>query len=397
MQLEGRDPRVRDLAAVYATAYADTRAGRIDDAVRQYRDLVAGCRAIEDPDRSSLLSAGLQQLGFLADGGLTDGEIALAEETAAATSGGSEPGWIVRFGLGQTFAERGDAAAAMAWFDAANAMRRAALSYDADAMDRVFADLARTFDAETIARLSKSGGRSPKPVFIVGMPRSGTTLVEQVLASVPGVHGAGELTAIGGLARDIHAKEGAWPGGATALTAGRVTRLATAYLVHLHKLAPRAERVVDKMPANAQNVGLILSLFPNATVLHVRRDPLDNCFGCYRQLFRGEVNYCYEQTELGRYHQGLERLMDHWKAAAPGRIVDVDYGALVRDFEAEARRLVDATGMPWSDACLDFHKTEREIDTASSKQARQPLFTSGLGAADPYRPFLRPLEAALAA
>ncbi|MEQ9125396.1 MAG: sulfotransferase, partial [Alphaproteobacteria bacterium] len=216
--------------------------------------------------------------------------------------------------------------------------------------------------------------------------RTAPPLDAQDRASAPGAQGARDLTALADVARNSPEPEGRWPAGAGRLAPGRVTQLATAYLVHIHRLAPKAERVVDKMPANAQNVGLILSLFPNATIIHTRRDPLDNCFGCYRQLFRGGVDYCYDQEELGRYHQGLMRLLDHWKAIAPGRIVEVDYRTLVEDFETEARRLVDAVGAPWSDACLAFHETVRDIDTASSVQVRRPIFTSGIGSADRFRP-----------
>jgi len=396
MQLERQDAERMALVALYEAAHAAKRRGQADMAAGLLRELLPRADALDGPDRAALGAATLHQLSDLAAGDLAEDELAFAEALAEETAAGGEAGWIVRFALAQA-RMGGDPAAAMAWLNDANAMRRAVIDYDAGSMDRVFAALAATFDGETIGRLSKTGGRSPKPVFVVGMPRSGTTLVEQVLASAPGVHGAGELTALADLARNIHGTEGGWPGGAARLSPRRVTQLATAYLVHIHGLAPKAERVVDKMPANAQNVGLILSLFPNATIIHTRRDPLDNCFGCYRQLFRGGVDYCYDQEELGRYHQGLMRLLDHWKAIAPGRIVEVDYRTLVEDFETEARRLVDAVGMPWSNACLAFHETEREVDTASSVQVRQPLFTSGIGSAGRFRPYLAPLEAALAA
>jgi len=396
MQLEARDPKVRDLARLYDAAYLAKRQGRFEDAIATQRALLRGCRDVAGADRYALASACIQQLADVTGGELAADELAFAEETAAATESGDEPGWIVRFALASALTKQ-DPAAAMTWLDAANAMRRAKIVYNADQMDLMFQALMDTFDGEAIARLSQSGGRSPKPIFVVGLPRSGTTLVEQILASAPGVHGAGELTAIADLARDIHAKEGGWPLGAARLTPGRVTRLATAYLVHLHKLAPKAERVVDKMPGNAQNVGLILSLFPNARILHVRRDALDACFGCYRQLFRGDVSYCYEQTELGRYQRGLERILDHWKQAAPGRIFEVNYESLVRNFEEEARRLVDAAGVEWSDACLNFHETDREIDTASSVQVRRPINAAGIGSSRPFRPYLEPLATALAA
>ncbi len=397
MELDGRDPKVRDLIAAYEAATAAVRRGENAAGIAGFRWLIARVGEVWDANRAGLASAVLHQLSYNVDDRLTDEEVRLAEEIAASARDGSEAAWTVRFALGDA-TRRDDPAVAMDWYDQANGLRRAALAYDADKMDRVFDALIATFDGATVERLSAlTGATSPKPVFVVGMPRSGTTLVEQVLASVPGVHGAGELTVLSQLARNIQEEEGAWPAGASQLTASRLTRLGTAYLTHIHKLAPKATRVVDKMPANAQNVGLILSIFPNATILHVRRDPLDNCFGCYRQLFSGGVDYCYDQTELGRYHQGLERAMAHWKAVAPGRIHDVDYGRLVCDFEDEARRLVAAAGMPWSDACLEFHKTERVIDTASSKQARQPLFTSGLGSSERFRPYLRDLETALAA
>ncbi len=396
MQLDQQDEQTTALVRTYDAAARLKRQGRIEDAAAGFRALLDGAARVKGFDGHRLAAVAIQQLADLKSGRLTDPELAQAEAIAAALPEGEEAGWAVRFGLGLAVS-RQDPAAAMAWYDAANAMKRQTVAYDADAMDRVFETLARVFDPALIARLAPGSAGSPKPVFIVGMPRSGTTLVEQILASAPGIHAAGELTAISDLCRNIHSVEGDWPAGADRLTPARARALANAYLIHLHKLAPRAERVVDKMPANAQNVGLLMALFPNAAILHVQRDPLDTCFGIYRQLFAGGVDYAYDQTEIGRYHQGLMRLMDHWKAAFPGRIVDVSYPGLIADFEVEARRIVAATGMPWSDACLEFHKTEREIDTASAVQARRPLFKSGIGAADRFRPYLGALEAALAA
>ena len=396
MQLDGLDARVRGLVTIYEVALAAKKAGRIDEALTGYRSVLKRSGKIRGPDRFAMASAALQQISDLAEGKLSDREWQAAKATAAATGDGEEPGWVVRFALGRATAND-DPEIAMRWYDAANAMRRAAITYNADLMDGVFDEMARIIDGEMIQRLGATGGRSPKPIFIVGMPRSGTTLVEQILASVRGIHGAGELTVMADLCRNIQKVEGRWPGGCVDLTPARVTQLSAAYLVQLHKLAPKAERVIDKMPANAQNVGLIMVLFPKATILHIRRDPLDNCFGIYRQLFGGSVDYAYDQVELGRYHQGLMRLMDFWKAEAPGRIVDINYPDLVQNFEEEARRIVAATGMPWSDACLEFHKTERQIDTASAAQARQPLFTTGLGSAERFRPYLEPLAGVLAA
>lgn len=397
MELSGQDARVVRMAGAYDAANERKRFGGIAEALAIYRDVLKRAGEAGGPDGDSLAAAALREVSLLADAGLSDAEMAAGEALAARAAAGSEAAWTVRFALGHGQAALGDPAAAMAWFDAGNAMKRADVAYDADAMDRYFDAVIEAFDGETIQRLARFGARSAKPVFVVGMPRSGTTLAEQVLASAPRVHGAGELTTISKIVAETRRRDGCWPEGAANLAPARVMALGSAYLSHIHGLAPEADRVIDKMPGNALALGLIMGLLPKATIIHMRRDPLDACFGCYRQLFSGQMNYCYDQHELGRYHAALDRVMAHWEAIAPGRIIEVEYARLVQDFEAEARRMLAGAGIPWSDACLEFHKTDRAIDTASAKQARQPLFTSGLGAAEPYRPYLAPLEAALAA
>lgn len=396
MELEGRDRRVRPVVALHDAAHAAKREGRIGEAVSGYREMLRRAGAVLGPDRLALQATALHQITTLSPGALTAKDLATAEGVAAETAHGGAPGWTVRFALGQALGDD-DPSQAFAWFEQANEMRRAALYYDADMMDRLFDALIQTFDASTVERLRAAGDASRRPVFIVGMPRSGTTLTEQALASLPGVHGAGELKAMAAVAKCIHEERGGWPFGAAKLSAGDVAGLAGAYLGEIAKIAPDAERVVDKMPANVQNVGLILSLFPNATILHMRRDPMDVCFACYRQLFSGNVDYAYDLEEIARYHNGTLRLMAHWQAIAPDAIHEVSYQRLVLDFEGETRRLSEAIGVPWSEACLDFHKTKRPIDTASAGQARRPLYTTSLGVAARFGTALKPLERALAA
>jgi hypothetical protein len=228
-----------------------------------------------------------------------------------------------------------------------------------------FDALIHSFDVGMIDRRSSTDGQDLKPIFILGMPRSGTTLAELIIASILGVHGAGERSTVANLARDVYKDEGAWPCGAQTLTLERADALRANHIATLAKIAPDAVRVAGKIPMNFQNLGLILTLLPNAKILHIDRDAADTCFNCYRHLFTGDVSFSYDQHDLVRYHTNYVRLMQHWRMAAPGRIHDVSYRGLIENLEDEARAMVDAIEMPWSDAALAFHKTERQNATAS--------------------------------
>lgn len=395
MELDGSDPRIHAMVGTYEHGIQAMRSGDIQAAVDGFRTLAEDAKSIGSMDSMSVGSASIHQIAQLCDGALQDNEAALAEAFLGALPPGSEPSWMLQFSLAGFAAAHNHPAQAMDWLDKANAAKRAAIHYDPDMIDKLFSVLISTFDIGLIDHMTQYGSKSDKPIFIVGMPRSGTTLVEQVLASIPGIHGAGELSAVANVARNIFKVEGAWPRGASGLSPERVGALAEQYLAEITALAPDASRIIDKMPMNFQNLGLILGLFPNATILHIERDPLDVCFGCYRQLFNGDVSFAYNQTELGRYFRNYERIMQHWRTIAPGRIIDVSYTRLITEFETEARAMVAATGLPWSDDALDFHKTERINKTASAHQVRQPLFMKGLNASAPYEPYLAPLMAAL--
>lgn len=395
MELDGSDPRIRAMVGTYERAVEATRIGKSQAAVDGFRALIGQAKRIGSMDAMSVASAATHQISQLTSGALKPQDAAAAETMLVGLPAGSEPTWMLQFALAAHAAQENDPTAAMMLFDQANAAKRATIQYNPDLIDQFFDSLIRCFDSGMINRLSAAGDCDAKPVFIIGMPRSGTTLAEQIIASIPGVHGAGELSAVANLARDVFKHEGAWPGGAQTLTPERAKTLSAQYMTTLAKIAPDAERVVDKMPMNFQNLGLILALFPNAKILHIERDPLDVCFGCYRQLFSGDVSFAYNQQEIGRYHTNYSRLMQHWREAAPGRIHDVSYTGLIENFEEEARAMVNAIEMPWSDAALNFHKTERQNATASAHQVRQPLFRSGLNSAEAYKPYLEPLVAAL--
>jgi hypothetical protein len=246
-----------------------------------------------------------------------------------------------------------------------------------------------------MAAKAGQGHPSEVPVFIVGMPRSGTTLVEQVLASHPAVFGAGEQAILPYLVNAGQAGED-FPSGAGSLSGDDWHRLGETYAAKLCALAPQAKRITDKMPGNFLYAGMIHLALPKARIVHVRRDPLDTCFSCFSRLFDGNLNYAYDLAELGRYFGAYDALMVHWRRALPEEaMLEVRYEDLVEDLEPQARRIVAYCGLEWDELCLAFHQTKRTVRTASAFQVRRPLCRSAIGRAAHYSAWLEPLRAAL--
>jgi Sulfotransferase family len=237
-------------------------------------------------------------------------------------------------------------------------------------------------------------------VFIVGMPRSGTSLVEQILASHPAVHGAGELPDFDRLATTATVANPAialFPECIGRLTPAQLTAVGERYLARLRALAPEAQRVTDKMPINFRHLGLIRLALPQARIIHVRRDPVDTCLSCYSILFMGNQPHAYELGELGRYYHSYQRLMAHWRTVLPpDAMLEVDYEDVVADLEGQARRMVAYCGLDWDAACLSFHRTQRPVRTASAVQVRQPIYRDAIGRWRPAEVELRPLLDGLA-
>jgi hypothetical protein len=248
-------------------------------------------------------------------------------------------------------------------------------------------------------RLEGGGDPSDRPIFVVGMPRSGTTLIEQVLASHPDIHGAGELTLLDEALDRVLGPGAARGGGASqapSLSADDLAALGRAYVEGVAAIAPASLRVVDKMPFNFRHAGLIALALPNARIIHCRRDAIDTCLSCYARKFVEGVDFAYDLGELGLYHRGYQRLMDHWRAVLPAeRFIEVDYEAVVGGLETEARRMIAFCGLLWDEACLAFHQTRRDIRTASAAQARQPIYRTSLERWRPYEGHLRPLLSVL--
>jgi tetratricopeptide (TPR) repeat protein len=298
----------------------------------------------------------------------------------------------LHFALGKAWMDAKDPAKAFIQLDAGNALQRRSLAYDAAATEAEMATIAGQFSAALFERLKGAGAPSDVPVFVLGMPRSGTTLIEQILASHPRVHGAGELDNLRRLA-EAH-------GGLSALsdnlTPELARRIGQAYAEQVAALAPGAARVIDKMPSNFLMAGLIPLILPHARVIHVTRDPVDTGLSIYGKLFARPQPFAYDLTEIGGYHRAYQALMAHWRAVLPkDRFLEVAYEDVVADLEGQARRMTAFLDLDWNPACLRFDKTQRTVRTASLNQVRQPLYNDSVGRWRPYAAHLRPLLDAL--
>jgi hypothetical protein len=234
---------------------------------------------------------------------------------------------------------------------------------------------------------SADANPSERPVFIVGMPRSGTSLAEQILASHPEVFGAGELSFWNGAARTLAASRANGGNDRTALR-----RLADDYVRSLNRWSPDARRVVDKMPANFLHLGAIHAALPNARIIHMRRDPLDTCLSIYFQNFGTEHFYASDLDDLAHYYTEYRRVMEHWRSTLPpDGLLEVPYEALVESPEAWSRRMLEFVGLTWDPKCLEFHATPRTVNTFSKWQVRQRISRSSVGRWRNYEKFLGPL------
>jgi hypothetical protein len=281
----------------------------------------------------------------------------------------------------------------------ANAVKRKRIAYDEAAALRLFDRLRSVFDRRLFEANRGRGCQSPLPVFVIGMPRSGTTLIEQILASHPAIHGAGELSDFDQLAQhmcDADGKPFRLPEDTRVLQPDDLLKLGESYVAGLQCLTPGAERVTDKMPANFLYAGLIHLALPRARIVHVLREPRDTCLSCYSKLFTEEQNFTYDLGELGRYYRKYAELMAHWRDVLPeARMLEIRYEDVIADLEGSARRLVDHCGLDWDPRCISFHEAGRPVRTASAAQVRRPIYRTSLGRWRAYESHLAPLVAEL--
>ncbi len=301
----------------------------------------------------------------------------------------------IHFALAKALEDTGDYARSFEHLRKGNALKRGQISYDESGILNLFRRISAVFDGGLLDRFQGKGDPSQVPIFVLGMPRSGSTLIEQILASHPQIHGAGELadfeTAVSSVINSV-ARPAGYPECVPALDGDTLRRIGRSYLARLPAVADGKVRIVDKMPGNFLNIGLIRLSLPNAKIVHTMRHPLDTCVSCYSKLFTSGHHYTYDLAELGRFYRAYSELMAHWRLVLPpGAMLGVSYENVVGDLEGQARRLIDYCGLPWDDRCLSFHKTRRPVRTASAIQVRKPVFRTSIERWRKYETGLAPL------
>jgi tetratricopeptide (TPR) repeat protein len=414
-----------DAKAQLSLGHALRGLGRFEEAVRTYRDAVSLEPGLADAHHH--LGLTLVELGRLAEGRSAIEQAVLLEprnasflrslgemtqfvrghpllvklEALAKDAASLPPAQqtALHFSLAKAYADLAEHDTAFRHLLTANAMQRRQIAYDEPQMLGLMERVQTTFSPKLFQTRRNVGYPSELPIFIIGMPRSGTSLVEQILASHPAVFGAGGRKLLGKILDDVCAISGiadTFPEMVAAMTAAQFEELGAGYVAELAKLAPDAKRITDKLPSNFFFAGLIHLALPNARIIHVLRDPVDTCMSCYSILFADGNPFSYDLAELGRYYRHYAALMAHWHRVLPaGRILDVRYEDVVADLEGQARRMLAHCGLDWDPACLAFHRTERPVLTASAAQVRQPLYDRSIGRRRAYEPHLTPLLDAL--
>jgi tetratricopeptide (TPR) repeat protein len=305
------------------------------------------------------------------------------------------------FAIGKALEDRSDYSASFGYYEQGNRLRHAVSGYDADRTSDLVQQQVDTCTRELFDQRGDLGCREKAPIFIVGLPRAGSTLLEQILASHSMVDGTMELHEILGLAQRLGGRnaggEPAYPKNLWELDDAYFERFGERFISDTRVYRGNAPLFIDKMPNNFMHVGLIRLILPNARIIDARRHPLSCGFSCFKQLFGEGHDFSYALETIGRYYKDYVRLMDHWDEVLPGFVLRVTHEDVVDDLETQVRRMLEFCGLPFEDACLEFHKTDRSIKTPSSEQVRQPIFRSGLDYWRNYEQWLAPLKDALGA
>jgi tetratricopeptide (TPR) repeat protein len=359
--------------------------GRQEEAVETYRNCIRAFPAFGD---AYWALANLKTFRF------TDDEIATMEDKVADESLLDETRVHFNYALGKAHEDRGNYDQAFDRYDRGAKLRRSSESYEPLQTTRTAYDMIiKTITPEVLQQNAGHGDPDPAPIFIVGMPRSGSTLIEQILASHSQVDGTHELL---DLPQIIHAINAQKPKGACYPRAllhygEELATLGRQYIALTRRFRGNAPFFTDKLPNNFVSVGLIALILPNAKVVNARRHPLDTCLGCYKQLFfKGQTN-TYDLVELGEFYLEYQRMMDYWHKILPGKVLDVQYEQMVEDQEDQTRRLLEHCGLPWEDNCLRFYETDRAVITASSEQVRQPIYSRSVNSWRRFEKHLGPL------
>ncbi len=304
------------------------------------------------------------------------------------------------FALGKALEDRGEFFDSFRFYERGNAQKRGELHYDPDALERNLRRQASICTRELLSERRGVGCDSAEAIFIVGLPRAGSTLIEQILASHFKVEGTKELADIPRLVQRLNGREShdsapCYPDVLADLDAGQLRRYGEKFLADTQVFRSGKPFFIDKMPNNFRHLGLIHLILPNAKVIDARRDAMACCFSNYKQLFANGQEFTYGMTDIARYYRSYIELMGHWDAVLPGKVLRVEHENLVDDLEGNVRRILEFCGLEFQASCVEFHRTERSIRTASSEQVRRPIFREGLDQWRHFEPWLGPLKQAL--
>ena len=365
--------------------------GRSEDAIMAYRK---GIELRPNLGEAYWSLANLKTFRF------EDAEVAIMREQVQAEPDNPNDHYHLCFALGKALEDRKQHEEAFENYRFGNAIRRKTVHWDADGHHTNMQRLAAFFDAEFFSEHEGSGCADPAPIFIVGLPRAGSTLLEQILASHSQVEGTMELPDIISIARRLGGKkkrsdESSYPEVVGEQSAEQLRELGEEYLERTKIQRSGAPFFIDKMPNNFSHVGLIHAILPNAKIIDARRHPLGGCFSAYKQLFARGQNFTYDLDELGRYYRDYVGLMNHWDEVLPGRVLRVQYENVVADTETQVRRILDYCRLPFEPECLRFYETDRAVRTPSSEQVRQPIYSGATELWRNYVSWLGPVEEAL--
>jgi len=362
--------------------------GRLDDAAASFRQAVTLEPGFAQAHRHLSLVKKFRQY---------DDDVKAMEKQYAAPSSRPKQRMHLGFALAKAHEDLGHYEKSFQYLLEANTTKRRSFEFDIEDAERRFRRLTELFEPSLYARLEGSGAPDTTPLFIVGMPRSGTTLVEQILSSHPEVRGAGDLPWLKEIIEDEFGAidDDAFYKGVRLADNETFSGIGQRYVQKLHERSDGAPFVTDKMPFNFQFVGMINLILPNAKIVHCRRDPLDTCLSIFKNYFSEGNLFAYDLAELGRFYGLYRRVMAHWETVLPGRVFDIGYEDLVSDQEPSSRALLDHCGLDWNDACLAFHKTDRTVVTNSSAQVRKPIYRDSVRSWTRYEAQLAPLIKAL--
>ena len=378
-----------DPATLTSRGHALKTTGQQDEAVASYR---AAISARPDHGDAYYALANLKTYRF------TEDEIAAMHEQVARPEIAFMDRVHLTFALGKAHEDREEYEASFGFYEEGNALKRRQTRYDADRMSEELNAQQEVCTSDLFAAKQGAGDPARDPIFILGLPRAGSTLLEQILASHSQIDGTLELPNVLALAHRLRGRKAGksrYPQVLHDLTPEQFTGFGQDFLANTRIHRQGAPFFIDKMPNNFRHIGLIHLILPNATIIDARRDPMDCCFSGFKQLFAEGQDFTYGLTEIGRYYADYVDLMDHWDRVLPGKVLRVRHEDVLDDLEGQTRRMLDHIGLPFEEACLEFHRTARAVRTASSEQVRRPINRSGQGAWKSFEPWLGELRAAL--